>query len=219
LQALAAEAPADPEPLRALGLHLARSRADFAGAAEIFGRAWARSRSPRDAYDAGRAMHRVDPARAWSWFERIPRAERSRFPRLALYAAERALALRASRRELAAHRDALLRYRDTEEGRELGLVSLVLGGLSLALGDAERARDFAASASRAPGGPGARALALARDAALRGDDAGLDAALRELRFWAPSLRAAIGAENRFRSDHALPLLPELPQQVPGSPAA
>jgi hypothetical protein len=97
-------------------------------------------------------------------------------------------------------------------------VNLVLERLSLELGDTDRARDFAESSSRAPGGPGARALAQARDAALRGDAAGLDAALRELRFWAPSLRAAIGAENRFRSDHGLPLLPELPQ-LPVSPAA
>ncbi len=219
LQALAAQAPGDPEPLRALGMHLARIRGDFAGAAKTVARAWARSRSPRDAYDTGRALHRVDPARAWSWFERIPGAERSRFPRLALYAAERALALRKSRAELAAHRDALLRYRDTEEGREFGLVDPVLERLSLELGEEGRARDFAASASRAPGGPGARALALARDAALRGDDAGLDSALRELRFWAPSLRAAIGAENRFRSDHDLPLLPELSPEFPISPAA
>jgi hypothetical protein len=94
------------------------------------------------------------------------------------------------------------------------LVNPVLERLSLELGDEARARDFAESSSRAPGGPGARALALARDAALRGDAAGLDAALRELRFWAPSLRAAIGAENRFRSDHGLPLLPELPPQSP-----
>jgi hypothetical protein len=216
LQALAAEAPADPAPLRTLGMHLARGRADFAGAAELFGRAWERSQSPRDAYDAGRALHRVDPARAWRWFERIPDPERSRFPRLALYAAERALSLRLPRAELASHRDALLRYRDTEEGRELGLVNLVLERLLLELGETERARDFAESSSRTPGGPGARALALAHDAALRSDAAGLDSALRELRFWAPSLRAAIGAENRFRNDHGLPLLPELSRPLPVS---
>ena len=219
LHALAAEPPGDPEPLRALGLHLARARGDFAGAAEAFSRAWARSQRPGDAYDAGRAFHRLDPVRAWTWFERIPGPERSRFPRLALYAAERALALRAPRAELVAHRDALLRYRDTEEGREFPLVNPVLERLSRALGDEHGARDFAAAASRAPDAPGARALALARAAALRGDADGLDSALRELRFWAPSLRAAIGAENRFRSDHGLPLLPELPQQRRSSPAA
>ena len=86
----------------------------------------------------------------------------------------------------------------------------MLERLSRALGDEPGARDFAAAARREPGGPGARALARASAAfARRGDAADLDAALRELRFWAPSLRAAIGAENRFRSDHGLPLLPEL----------
>ena len=160
------------------------------------------------------------PPRARSWFGRIPARERSRFPRLALYEAERALARKGRRcGELAAHRDALLRYRNTEEGREFPLVNGVLERLSHALGEEDAAGDFAAAARRAPGGPGARALALARAAALRGDAAGLDSALRELRFWAPSLRAAIGAENRFRSDHGLPLLPELPLERLGAPAA
>jgi spermidine synthase len=219
LRALAAESAGDPEPLRALGLHLARARGDFAGAADAFARAWARSRSPSDAYDAGRAFHRVDPALAWPWFERIPGPQRSRFPRLALYAAERALAAAAPPAELLAHRDALLRYRDTEEGREFPLVLPLLERLSLAVGDESGARDYAAAARRAPDGPGARALARARAAFERGDAAGLDSALRELRFWAPSLRTAIGAENRFRSDHDLPLLPELPPEQLVSPAA
>jgi spermidine synthase len=219
LQALAAQSPGDPEPLRALGLHLARVRGDFPGAADAFTRAWSRSRSPADAYDAGRALHRVDPALAWSWFERIPGPERARFPRLALYTAERALAQTAPPAELAAHRSALLRYRDTEEGREFPLVLSVLERLSRALGDESAARDFAAAARGAAGGPGARALAQALAAFERRDAAGLESALRELRFWAPSLRAAIGAENRFRSDHGMPLLPELPAERLLSPAA
>ena len=218
LRALADGAPGDAEPLRALGLHLARERGDFAGAAQAFGRAWQRSHSPADAYDAGRAWHVTNPARAWDWFERIPAGERARFPRLSLYAAQRALAGGAPRTELAKHRDALLRYRDTEEGREFALVGPVLARLSRALGDEELARSFEESSRRAPGGPGARALARAGEAAQRGDAAGLEDALRELRFWAPSLRAAIGAENRFRSEHGLPLLPELPS-APASPAA
>ena len=123
LRALAAQAADDPEPLRALGLHLARARGDFAGAADAFARAWARSHAASDAYDAGRALQRVDPARAWAWFERIPASERPRFPRLALYAAERALARGAPQAELVARRDALLRYRNTEEGREFPLVN------------------------------------------------------------------------------------------------
>ena len=95
----------------------------------------------------------------------------------------------------------------------------LLERLSRALGDEPGARDFAAAARRAPGGPGARALARARAAFEHGDAAGVDSALRDLRFWAPSLRAAIGAENRFRSDHGLPLLPELPPERLASPAA
>ena len=209
LRELAAQSADDPEPLRALGLHLARARGDFAGAADAFSRAWSRSHAASDAYDAGRAFQRVDPARAWPWFERIPESERPRFPRLALYAAERALARGAPRAELVARRDALLRYRNTEEGREFPLVNPVLERLSRALGDEPAARDFAAAASREPGGPGARALARASAAFERGDAAELATALRALRFWAPSLRAGIGAENRFRSDRGMPLLPEL----------
>ena len=93
--------------------------------------------------------------------ERIPGPERSHFPRLAHYAAERALARRVPPAELVGHRDALLRHRDTEEGREFPLVNSLLERLSRALGDEHGARDFAAAARREPGGPGARALARA----------------------------------------------------------
>jgi hypothetical protein len=103
----------------------------------------------------------------------------------------------------------VLRYRDTEEGRSFPFVNGVLERLARALGEEAAARDFAAAARLEPGGPGARALAAARAAHANGDAAAVEAALRELRFWAPSLRAAIGAENRFRSDHGMPLLPEL----------
>ena len=209
LRELASAATDDLAPLRAIGLHLARAHGDFAGAAQSFAQAYARSRDAADAYDAGRATQRLDPARAESWFARIPARERSRFPRLALYAAEQALTRRAAPDELRSQRDALLAYRDTEEGRAFPSVNGVLERLATALGDDDAARDFAAAASRAAGGPGARALAAARSAHAQGESTKLDAALRELRFWAPSLRAAIGAENRFRSDHGLPLLPEL----------
>jgi predicted membrane-bound spermidine synthase len=219
LAALAAAQPGDPGALRALGRHLALARGDFAAAADAFAQAFARSASADDAYDAGRSLQRVDPARAARWFERIPARERTRFPRLALYAAERALAEHAPRRELAALCVALLAYRDTEEGREFPSVNAVLARLSRALGDEAAARDFSAAARHEPGGPGARALADARFAQERGDAAGVAAALRELRFWAPSLRAGIGAENRFRSEHGLPLLPERPLEELAAPAA
>jgi len=198
----------DPAPLRAIGLHQARARGDFEAAADAFAQAWLRTRAADDAYDAGRAARRFDPERAAAWFARIPPDERARFPRLALYEAERALADQADASELSARRAALLRYRDTEEGRSFPFVNGALERLSRALGDEAGARDFAAAARRDPEGPGARALAAAEAAQARGDAAARDAALRDLRFWAPTLRSAIGAENRFRSDHGLPLLPE-----------
>lgn len=45
-------------------------------------------------------------------------------------------------------------------------------------------------------------------AAARGDSDGLDRALGDLRAWAPSVEEGIAAENRFRTRHELPLLPE-----------
>ena len=208
LGALAAQHFDDPAPLRAIGLHQARARGDFEAAADTFALAWLRTRAAEDAYDAGRAARRFDAERAAAWFERIPSAERARFPRLALYDAERALARGAGAPELRERRNALLRYRDTEEGRSFPFVNGVLGRLARALGDEADARDFAAAARRDPSGPGARALAAAEAAQARGDASARDRALRDLRFWAPTLRSAIGAENRFRSDHGLPLLPE-----------
>ncbi len=209
LREIAERSSDDPIPLRAIGQHLARARGDFEAAAASFARAFALSHDAADAYDAGRATHRFDAARAWPWFARIPANQRERFPRLALYGAQRALAQHAAPAELIVWRDALLRYRDTEEGRAFPFVAEVLERLARALGDEASARDFAASGNRSSGGPGARALSAARTAHAQGNSAGLEAALRELRFWAPTLRAGIGAENRFRSDHGMPLLPEL----------
>jgi hypothetical protein len=184
----------------------------------------------------------VDAAQAWSWFERIPATERARFPRLAYYEAERALARGRTGVELRAPLAALERYRDTEEGRRLPGIDALLARLARALGDTRAARAYqdadrrqrglraaplparAASELREgrldacegtlaelvallPGDP--RALELrARLALARNDAAGLAAALRELRHSAPTLAAAVAAENRFRAAHDLPLLPE-----------
>lgn len=55
-------------------------------------------------------------------------------------------------------------------------------------------------------------LAQARLARARGDAAGLEAAFRRLRAWSPTLKGAITAENRFRMELGLPLLPERPAE-------
>jgi hypothetical protein len=246
LRALA-DAHADrPEPLRALGLHLAQRRSQFSAAAAVFAEAHARSGSAADAYDAGRALHPVDPAGAWSWFERIPEQARSRFPRLGFYRAERALAQGLRGEALRPVYTALLRYRDTREGRSYPGVNELLSRSAYALGELTAARGFADAAQRERASLGELALgraetALDRDqigdaiAALeearsllpadervarlrvriaieRGDASGLEDVLRSLGDWAPSLGAAVAAENRLRSVHALPLLPEHPRR-------
>jgi spermidine synthase len=55
-------------------------------------------------------------------------------------------------------------------------------------------------------------LAQARLALARSDGAGLEAALHRLRAWSPTLDGAITAENRFRMELGLPLLPERPAE-------
>ncbi|HKJ24742.1 MAG TPA: hypothetical protein VKB65_07965, partial [Myxococcota bacterium] len=81
---------------------------------------------------------------------------------------------------------------------------------ALAEGAPERAdAPLAAAAALLPGHQDV-ALLHAEWAAARGDDAALEAALAELRAWAPSLEQAIRAENRFRTAKGLPLLPEEP---------
>ena len=61
-----------------------------------------------------------------------------------------------------------------------------------------------------------RALALESLALAREDDAGLAAALAQLRSWAPTLAGAVMAENRFRMASGLPLLPERPAEELGA---
>jgi hypothetical protein len=59
-------------------------------------------------------------------------------------------------------------------------------------------------------------LLKARLALAREDDEGLNAALAELRSWAPTLAGAVAAENRFRIESGLPLLPERPAEEIGA---
>jgi spermidine synthase len=250
LRALAAAHPEAVEPLRRLGNHLASVRRDWRGAADAFARAHERSGASRDAYDAGRALYHLDPEAAWPYFAGIPDAERSDYPRLAFYAAERALrgpGPLPTPGALRAHYAAVRAYAASRDGHAFPGVHELLARLAAALGDraaarahadadaAERARRAAPAVQRARAAlarhelPSARA-AVQQASALRPGDGrlaelrarlalasndreGLEAALADLRTWAPSLEAGLGAENRFRSEHDLPLLPERPAAV------
>jgi spermidine synthase len=141
LRALAAQHPGRAEPLRALARQLARREKRYAEAADLFGEAFRRSGEAADAFDAARAMHHVDPQRAATLAARVPRRERERFPRLAVFEAERALAEGGA--ALRPAQAALLAYRDTPEGRERSEVNALLARLAQALGDDEDARYFA----------------------------------------------------------------------------
>jgi len=127
---------------RALGNYLARGPQQFAAAAQHFARAWERSRDPADAFSAARATYPTDPEAVPSWIERIPTAERVRFPRLAFYQAESALRKGASEAELREHYDALIAYRETPDGRQYPGVENALGRLALSLGLERAARGF-----------------------------------------------------------------------------
>jgi spermidine synthase len=247
LRAAAAAHPASAAPWRALGLALASRERRWREAAAAFAEAFAREGLSRDAWDAGRSLHPVDRAGAWAWFERIPAAERGRYPRLAYYRAERALDERHPPDVLRARRRELERFRDTEEGRRWPGVDALLARLAEATGDVEGARRFADAAHRerlrraepalararealgrgalgtartaledaealAPDDP--RALWLRAEIALRGrEPAAVAEALRRLRRAAPSLAEGVGAENRLRAAHGLPLLPDLPAEA------
>jgi spermidine synthase len=246
LAALARAHPDRPEPWRALGTHQATRRRDFARAGESFAAAFERSGAARDAYDAARALDYVDPERALAMIDRIPAAERARFPRLAWYEAKRALARGERGPDLVPLLEALERYRATAEGRRIPGVNATLARLADAIGDPARARAYrdadrreraararpaleaarealAAGRPEAAVGPLASAAALlpgnpevarlrAESAAARGDRAALEAALADLRRWAPTLEAAVAEENRLRASAGLPLLPEQPAE-------
>jgi spermidine synthase len=140
LRALVAEHPTRPEAARALALGLAERDRRFAEAAELFLEAWRRSGRTRDLYDATRAIHWVDPARAWALAEQIPPSERDDYPRLAFFAAERALDRGAAPERLARHLEAVQAYLETREGRELPGVHAVAAALAERTGDEALAR-------------------------------------------------------------------------------
>ncbi|MCZ6782257.1 MAG: hypothetical protein O7G30_03015 [Proteobacteria bacterium] len=143
LQSLARHHPGRAEPLRALGRHWARRGGDLAAAAAAFEEAWRRSGESSDAYDAARAWHSLDREASWGWRDRIPPAESDRFPRIAVYDAERALAQGADRGALERHERAVRAYRDTREGRKYARIDRVLADLATALGRDREARAYA----------------------------------------------------------------------------
>ncbi len=186
LESLAEEPALRRAAHRALGLHAALRRGQLADAARHFEAAYAVSGAPQDAYDAARAWRRVDREAAWRWAARIPAAERDSFPRLALYDAEIALARGAPPQELAAARDALLRYRDTEEGRSFDGVNAVVAELSLRLGDTGAARAYWDADRRDRQRTSAPVRAQLQAALARDDPASANRLLDELLRLAPS---------------------------------
>jgi len=252
LRRLARAHPDRPEPLRALAAHLEVRKGAFAEAARAFAEAHARSQDPRDAVDAARVLDRLDPEAAWQWIQRIPEHERGGFPQIVLFQAKAVLRSGARGDAVRPALEALRRFRNTEQGRQLPGVNAVMAELAEAAGErlaargfrdvdhrerAARAMPWIEKAKRALeeerlGEAGAwlsRAEALmptetevllmqARLALARQDAEGLRAALAKLRSWAPTLADAVAAENRFRLDSGLPLLPERPPEEIGAAA-
>jgi spermidine synthase len=142
LEELASEPGLGTEARRVLGMYEALQRGDMRAAASHFEAAYAASGASEDAYDAARAWHRVEREKAWHWAKRVASADRARFPRLALFDAERALAENATEVELARVYQGLLRYRDTEEGRSFAGVDAAAAELALRMGDLRSARAF-----------------------------------------------------------------------------
>jgi len=135
--------------LRARGAHLARIRSAWRPAAADFAAAWDLSRASQDAYDAGRALHPVAPTEAWTWFARIPEDHRGDYPRLAFYAAARALREGASDAELRDRLAALRVYTESDEGRRYPGAHEVAARVAWRLGDIRDARAHADADRRA----------------------------------------------------------------------
>jgi tetratricopeptide (TPR) repeat protein len=151
LQALAAEHPTSPEPWRVLGTWLAAERNASRQGSDAFAKAFARSGSPQDAYDAGRALHRSDPSGARAWFARIPAAARAQFPRLAYYDAEAAVERGLHGAAIAPYDDALERFLETDAGRSYRGAQELAGRVAFARGDLPRARRHIDADSRQRG--------------------------------------------------------------------
>ncbi|MCZ6822314.1 MAG: hypothetical protein O7F10_05120, partial [Deltaproteobacteria bacterium] len=96
-----------------------------------------------DAYDAGRALHPVDPALAEPWFDRIPESRRASYPRLAYYAAQRALTAGAQGQALRDVYTALADFLVTAEGRSYPGGHELASRVAWQLGDRSAARGHA----------------------------------------------------------------------------
>jgi len=143
LRTLAAQAPGQPEPLRVLGHDLGERERNFRAAGDAFAEAYARSHDAEDAFDAARAYSHVDSALAADFARRIPTRDRARYPRLAVYEAERAIAERADPVVLRDRLTALLHFRDTNDGREQPDLNALASRLATMIGDDRTARRFA----------------------------------------------------------------------------
>ena len=174
---LAAADPTRPEPLRLIGTHLALRRNAWRAASDAFARAWAQSHAASDAYDAGRALHPIDPAGARAWFARIPAAQRADYPRLAFYDAAAALARGLRGDALDATAAALERFLDTDAGRSYPGAHELASRVAWARGDQTAARRHADLDARQRA-ERARDWLERADAALKKDD--LDGARRAL---------------------------------------
>ena len=148
LRELADREPARAEAIRAAARHLAVRERAYAAAGTAFEAAFARSGDPQDAYDAARAWSSIDPARAWRLAQPLPEDD-PRFPRRALFAAEVLLGeARASDAQLRAASDALLSYRESDEGRRFPGVNEALARLADRLGEEGAALAFRDAAHR-----------------------------------------------------------------------
>ncbi|MDX1650783.1 MAG: hypothetical protein R3263_13100, partial [Myxococcota bacterium] len=181
---------------RLWGRFLALERSRLPEAAEAFGRAYALSGAPEDAYDAGRALGWSDPEAAWAWFARIPPAERDAWPRIAYFEALHALRRGASPAALRAHRERLLRFWDTPEGRGHPGVPQALADLSEALGEPAPARAFADAAARQREARARQLQGRIATALGAGETAQARTLLTELQALAPGHPATIQARTR-----------------------
>jgi hypothetical protein len=196
LRRLAELHPGSATPLRTLGEHYT-ARRRHREAEACFAEAFARSGEAGDAFEAGRALHAEDPGAARRWFARIPEAERARFPRLAAFEAKAALDRGVGPAAARAHLDAVLRYRDTEEGRRVRGLAAVASELARAAGEADLARTLADEDHRERLARAEPRLRAARRALAKGDLAAADAALSASEAFVPG--DPRGAELRART--------------------
>jgi spermidine synthase len=226
LRRLAELHPASPAPLRALGEHLAAH--GLAREAEgAWALAWARSGDAADAFGAASALHATDPAAARRWLARIPESERDRFPRLAVFDAEAALARGVAPSAARVHLEAVLRHRDTEEGRRSPGLAALGAELARAAGDAALARALADEDHRERQTRAKPRLREAERALARGDLRAARAALDAAEVLVPTeprvaelrARAALARGDRAGAEAALASLRGRDPTLAGAVAA